>query len=113
MKIVATIFLSVIVLMFTACGGSSGGSSQKSYETQDSVPEVPNPNGTALIVSGNSGPTGISYIEVGENGILVDCGDGGCGDVYAGSEVLESGSTTNGSSESGCPGGNCTRESHE
>ncbi len=109
MKLVATLFLLASVLMFTACGSSG---SSKTYETQDAVPEVPNPNGTALIVSGNEGNTGISYTEVSDGSILVDCGDGGCGDVYAGSEVAASGSSTDAKS-GGCTGAGCTHEDHD
>jgi len=73
-------------------GLSGCGSSKKTtyQEEEQAVPEIPVSNGQVLVVSGNEGDTGISYTNVGDGSVLIDCGGGGCGDVYVASPVTES-----------------------
>lgn len=78
-------------LLLAGCG-SSGTSS--TYETQPATPEVPVTDGNVIIVSPSDGSTaGLSYTEVGDGSIIIDCGAGGCGGVVVGSEVTETNGT--------------------
>ena len=89
------------MLAMTACGSSD---SVKSYETQPGVPEVPNTGGDALIVTNTGeGNVGMTYTKVADGSILVDCGDGGCGDVYSGNDMADS--SDNSSASTDCPDG--------
>ena len=91
-KMKKTVLFSAIVAaaILTGCG-----SNKSTYVTEaPAIPEVPNPNGTALIVTAtDDSEAGITYTEVGDGSLLVDCGLGGCGDIYVGSPLDNSSST--------------------
>ena len=90
------VLLSIVAVLALVGCGSGGGNT---YVTEEAaIPEVPAPDGTALIVSGNEGNTGITYTEVGEGALLIDCGDGGCGNIYVATPV------EGGASIDGCNG---------
>ena len=81
-----TIIGLAAVFLLVGCGG--GGTT---YVTEEpAVPEIPAGTGEALIVTASGGSdVGLSYTKVSDNGILIDCGSAGCGDIYVGSEVGE------------------------
>jgi len=94
------IFVLATFSLFIVGCGSGGGNT---YVTEEvATPEVPAPNGTALMVTGNEGNTGITYTNVGEGSVLIDCGDGGCGDVYVASPI--EGGEGEASIDGGCDG---------
>ena len=72
--------------LLVGCGGGT------TYVTEDqAIPEIPTDTGQALIVTTtDNGTTGLSYTQVGDGSILIDCGSGGCGDVYVASPVDDS-----------------------
>ena len=94
MKIILAVAL---VAILTGCG--STGSKTTYQEEEIAEPEIPVSNGNVLVVSGNDGDTGISYTDVGDGSVLIDCGDGGCGDVYVASPVTEDNSDNSDSSD--------------
>ena len=89
MKIILAVAL---VAILTGCG--STGSKTTYQEEEQALPEIPVTDGQVLVVSGNDGDTGISYTNVGDGSVLVDCGTGGCGDVYVASPVTEDNSNS-------------------
>ena len=71
----------VAVVALVGCGGSND-----TYIKE--APAVPDEatNGTTLIITADNGSsTGVSYTEVGDGSVLVNCGDN-CG-VYIGTQV--------------------------
>ena len=91
-KIVFTALAVAAVLALNGCGSSS-----KTVYQEEAIaePETPITDGNVLIVSGNEGNTGISYQDLGDGNLLIDCGDGGCGDISVGTELTEDGSDDN------------------
>ncbi len=89
------LFMSVLLgalmaLTLTGCGSSSG--STRTYETQEAIPEVPNTGGDSIIVQNTGdGVAGMTYTKVSDGSVLVDCGPGGCGDVFAGNDITGDG----------------------
>jgi len=88
--------------LFTGCGGGD------TYVAEGpAAPEIPTDTGQALIVqASDDSSAGLSYTEVGDGSILVNCGDGdgyGC-EVYTGSQVTSDGEA---STAGGCSSGNC------
>ena len=84
-----TMLMSAIVAaaMLSGCGSST---TNKTYvEEAPAPPEIPLVDGQVLVVSGNEGDTGISYTNLGDGSLLIDCGDGGCGDITVASEIIE------------------------
>ncbi len=73
------------ILLLTGCGGSN------TFRTSEVAEEgVPTTEGDSLIITTTGdGDTNITYVEVEDGGIYIDCGDGGCGDIYVGYEVEE------------------------
>lgn len=70
----------------------AGCSSEKTYITEGSAaPEVPTDTGQALIITASDeAKVGMSYTEIGDGSVLIDCGSSGCGNIYVGSpEVPE------------------------
>ena len=91
-KIVATVLTLSAFLMLTGCGKDNTTYTKEA----PAIPETPT-NGTNVIVSADNGSNvGLSYTQVGENAVLVECGDGdgySCGvTVY---EVSETSSDDN------------------
>jgi len=85
MKKIAISIIATIALV--GCGG--GGDTY--IKEAPAVPDEPT-NGTTLIVTADNGSSaGISYTEVGDGSVLVNCGDN-CG-VYIGTQV-DTNSTT-------------------
>jgi len=100
------LFMSVLIGALLALSGCGSSGSTKTYETstQPAIPEIPNTNGDALVVTNTGeGNVGMSYTKIADGSILVDCGEGGCGDVYSGNEMTDD----NSDSSSACEGGNC------
>lgn len=101
--------MSVLIGALLALSGCGSSGSTKTYETstQPAIPEVPNPGGDALVVTNTGeGNVGMSYTKIADGSILVDCGEGGCGDVYSGNEMTDDNSDSSDSSTA-CEGGNC------
>ena len=80
-----SLFSIVTVLLLVGCGGSGGGTQ---YTTEAPVmPDIPT-EGNAIIVTANDDSNAVmSYTQVSDNGILIECGEGGCGDIFVGSEI--------------------------
>jgi len=75
------IFSLVAVVALVGCGGSN----DTYIKEAPAVPDTPT-NGTTLIITADNGSsTGVSYTEVGDGSVLVNCGDN-CG-VYIGTQV--------------------------
>lgn len=77
-----SIYLIAIAVIIVGCGGGD------TYVTNEqAVPEIPTDTGQALVVTASDNATaGLSYTEVGDGSVLIDCGDGGCG-IYIGEQV--------------------------
>ncbi len=75
----------ITILLLTGCGGGGGRTYQTTGVAEE---EIPTTKGDSLIITttGN-GDTNITYVEVEDGGIYIDCGTGGCGDIYIGVEV--------------------------
>ncbi len=85
--------LILIASIFALVGCGSDGDTY--VDSGPAIPEVPNPDGTALIVTASdSSSAGITYTEVSDGSILVDCGDGGCGNVLIGSPITDNSNTS-------------------
>ena len=79
-------FAGILSLGLQGCGDTKNST----YEAEGpALEEIPTTDGQVLVVSGNEGDTGISYTNVGDGSVLIDCGGGGCGDVYVASEIME------------------------
>lgn len=82
----------LIALAFALVG--CGGSDTTYVKEAPALPETPT-DGTNIIVSADGGSNvGLSYTEVGDGAILIECGDGdnvSCGNisVYEATEVTE------------------------
>ena len=90
-----SIILTVTTLILVGCGGGD-----TYVANEPAIPEIPTGTGNALIVTAtDDGSAGLKYTEIGDGSILIDCGTGGCGDVYIASPVDETitPSETNGS----------------
>ncbi len=87
MKLRNLISLSSIVLIFLLNGCGGGGS--KSYrETAPAKENDLTKEDESLIVTNENGDANITYVELNDGSIYIDC-SGGCGDIYIGKEVLE------------------------
>ncbi len=92
----------VAAVVLVGCG--SGGTTYQS--SGKAVPEVANPAGTSLIVTASEGSqVGVSYTEVGDGGILVDCGAGGCGEVNLAEQIGSDTGTCTSGAQGDCPDG--------
>ena len=94
------LMLSVVAFMMVGCGSDT----TTYVETPVDNLEEPGiiPKGDAIIVDGGESVT------VTSSSIIVDCGDGGCGDVTVGTEIVDDASDNSDSSDSSeCSGGGC------
>ena len=67
------ILMIAMTLLVVGCGTNT-----KTIETQVDVPiEVPVPNNGAIAIGGNDN----TVVTRTNEGVYIDCGDGGCGDV--------------------------------
>ncbi len=72
----------ILISLLNGCGGGS-----RNY--QETAPaEEGIQTDESLIVTNENGDANITYIELDDGSIYIDC-SGGCGDIYIGKEVLE------------------------
>ncbi len=94
------IVLSVLVFGLVGCGSDTTTYVETPVENLEEPGMIP--AGDAIIVDGGESVT------VTSSSIVVDCGDGGCGDVSVGTEIIDDASDNSDSSDSSeCAGGNC------
>ena len=85
-KIILALCVGIII---SGCGGSTA----KSYNTQQVQPNNPvsgptEVNGDAIIVNTN-GNADVTSVSVSNGGVYIDCGENGCGDVLVGNTITE------------------------
>ena len=100
--IVKKIVLGVAVMLLVVGCGSSGG---KTYvaNPEPAAPEVPSVGGDAFVItSSGEGSAGMSYTSLEDGSVLVDCGSGGCGDIYVASPQEQEQEQDESLSTSGC-----------
>ncbi len=71
-----------LLIFLNGCGSS------RTYQTAGLAEEEVPITGDSIIVTGN-GDVNITYVEVGDGSIYIDCGTGGCGDIYIGNEFTD------------------------
>ena len=95
-KIIA-IILTLSAFLMLGCGSNT--TTYEKEKVGEDLQEIPN-DGAIIVEGGES-------ITVTSSAIIVDCGEGGCGDVSIGTEVGDDSDSSDNSDGSTCSGGNC------
>ena len=82
--------LAVATIFLVGCGGGTTKTYQTETIVENNVSEpVPVPEGDAIIVEGGGD------VIVTDDSVTIECGEGGCGDVYVGNEIDNSDNSDN------------------
>lgn len=83
--------MKAVILSLVTIAALTGCSSSSTYQTEGSLP-AGEPSTNIIVSSDNGSSSGLTYTNVGDSGILVECGDGD-GDcsinVYQATELEE------------------------
>ena len=95
-KTIISLVAAGTIAMIVGCGSTGNG---KAYQTQPVYDNSQDNQGAtqvygdAIIVTAE-GDASIKSVTTTENGVYVDCGGGGCGDVLVGNEITTTTTTT-------------------